>query len=234
VQNWRYLQGYCSKGGRFRDGCEPVSSPSSTAHGCGALQRSEGKLRTGVLRPASATLIIDLILILIDSSRGMWGNLNHMNRSTSWKSYTMSRCCAGAGCRQTTVQHQHQAGQPLCCYEKLPACHLIAPTSHADSIGLLRGAQGRLLRCRTHGALCPQQRRARATPAAGGVGAPWRSRSRSWSRSRAKRGRCTSSRNGRSWEPGAGISSPVRRAPPSPPAPSIETDGAPAGARVSS
>ena len=61
----------------------------------------------------------------------------------------------GAGCRQTTVQHQHQAGQPLCCYEKLPACHLIAPTSHADSIGLLRGAQGRLLRCRTHATLCP-------------------------------------------------------------------------------
>jgi hypothetical protein len=51
VQNWRYLQGYCSKGGRFRDGCEPVSSSSSTTHGCGALQRSEGKLRTDVLRP---------------------------------------------------------------------------------------------------------------------------------------------------------------------------------------
>eukprot|EP01043_Picozoa_sp_COSAG02_P011051 COSAG02_NODE_401_length_23083_cov_26.955839_5_plen_226_part_00 len=51
AQNWRYLQGYCSKGGRFRDGCQPASASGSVAWGCGALQRSEGKLRTDVVRP---------------------------------------------------------------------------------------------------------------------------------------------------------------------------------------
>ena len=51
AQNWRYLQGYCSKGGRFRDGCQPVSASGSVAWGCGAYQRSEGKLRTDVVRP---------------------------------------------------------------------------------------------------------------------------------------------------------------------------------------
>jgi hypothetical protein len=51
AQYWRYLQGYCSKGGRFRDGCEPASASGSVAFGCGAMQRSEGKLRTDVLRP---------------------------------------------------------------------------------------------------------------------------------------------------------------------------------------
>ena len=50
-QYWRYHQGYCSKGGRFRDGCEPVSASGSVACGCGAMQRSEGKLRADVLRP---------------------------------------------------------------------------------------------------------------------------------------------------------------------------------------
>ena len=51
AQNWRYLQGYCSKGGRFRDGCRPASASGSLAEGCGAYQRSEGKLRTDVVRP---------------------------------------------------------------------------------------------------------------------------------------------------------------------------------------
>ena len=51
AQNWRYLQAYCSKGGRFRDGCQPVSASGSLAVGYGAFQRSEGKLRTDVVRP---------------------------------------------------------------------------------------------------------------------------------------------------------------------------------------
>ena len=51
AQNWRYLQAYCSKGGRFRDGCKPVSASGSVAFGCGAMQRSDGKTRTDVLRP---------------------------------------------------------------------------------------------------------------------------------------------------------------------------------------
>jgi hypothetical protein len=51
AQNWRYLQAYCSKGGRFRDGCQPASATGSVAPGCGSMQRSEGKLRTDVLRP---------------------------------------------------------------------------------------------------------------------------------------------------------------------------------------
>ena len=50
-QNWRYLQGYCSKGGRFRDGCRPASASGSLAEGCGSYQRSEGKMRTDVVRP---------------------------------------------------------------------------------------------------------------------------------------------------------------------------------------